>query len=194
MLPSAIAPRLLFATLTLTLCVVCVVSLAMFVNSRMVIDRFVDASVELRRDNLSAQLEARLTQATAALEREIDGLMRDRRIADLQRALDESAAEIASISGIRVLDTDGEVIASAGDATGLSASPSGVTWQTERVVASRDIALGGNRLGALSLAFSLEPFNREIDAFRARQLEIRRDWRTDATAWVVITSLIMSLE
>ncbi|MEO0345262.1 MAG: EAL domain-containing protein [Pseudomonadota bacterium] len=193
MLPRAIAPRLLFATLTLTLCVVCVVSLAMFVNSRMVIDRFVDASVELRRDNLSAQLEARLTQATGALEREIDGLMRDQRIADLQRALDESAAEIASISGIRVLDTEGEVIASAGDAAGLSASQSSVAWQADRVVATRDIALAGNRLGALSLAFSLEPFNREIDAFRTRQLEIRRDWRTDATAWVVITSLVMAL-
>ena len=193
MLPRAIAPRLLFATLTLTLCVVCVVSLAMFVNSRMVIDRFVDASVELRRDNLSAQLEARLTQATAALEREIDGLMRDRRLADLQRALDESAAEIASISGIRVLDTDGQVIASAGDATGLSAPQAGVTWQSDRVVASRDIILVGDRLGALSLAFSLDAFNREIAAFRARQIEIRRDWRTDATAWVVITSLAMAL-
>ncbi|MEO1321033.1 MAG: hypothetical protein AAFV30_10760, partial [Pseudomonadota bacterium] len=90
MLPRAIAPRLLFATLTLTLCVVCVVSLAMFVNSRMVIDRFVDASVELRRDNLSAQLEARLTQATAALEREIDA-------AEFHAGIDEAVDDHATV-------------------------------------------------------------------------------------------------
>ena len=193
MIPRALAPRLLFATLTLTLCVVCVVSLALFANSRMVINRFLNDSVDLRRDFLKAQLERRVDDVTGAMEREIDGLMRDRRIGDLQRALDESAAEIAGVSAIRVFENSGEIVGSSGDASNLRLAPPGVAWYPEQMVLVREVALSGERLGTLALSVSLDALNRELGAFRARQLEVRADWRTDATTWVVIASLLMAI-
>ena len=96
-LPQRLAPRLVVGTLAITLGVVCVVALALYANRRMIVDRFLNDSVDLRRDYLERQMEGRAEQAVASLEREIDGLARAKQFSDLQRALDESAGVIPDV-------------------------------------------------------------------------------------------------
>ena len=195
MLPKALAPRFLLATLALTLSVVCVVSLALFANSRIIVDRFLNDSVELRRSNLARQLEGRLQQAADAAEWEIDGLIRDRRMADLQVALDETAASLPDLVAIRVFDSNGGQVAGVGNAGEAPTAPTatGMSWQPDSVLVSEPIALGGEALGSLSMQFSLANFDRQLDAFRQQQVDVREEWQTNATIWVIMTSLILAL-
>ena len=193
MLPKALAPRLLIATLALTLTLVCAVTLALFANTGIIVKRFLDESVELRRVNLQREMQSRASQATAGLEREIDELIRDSRLSQVQRSLDESTREIRDIQYVLVLDPNGQIIASAGEA--LPSAPAfrepQDLWGDTQLSVVRNITLAGANLGQLQTAFSLADFNRQIEGFRSELLEARRDYRRSATMWVVLTALFM---
>lgn len=182
-------------TLALTLSVVCVVSLALFANTRIIVDRFLNDSVELRRTYLVAQLESRLWQGINATEREIDGLIRDNRIADLQTALEETSSSIKDLVYIQVLDAENNLIGAAGDLEGptVALSAPGLIWQQDNVLVTEPITLGGTSLGTLVMGFSLQGFNRQLAAFREQQTAARQEWQTNATIWVIVTSLVLAL-
>ncbi|MEM6819241.1 MAG: EAL domain-containing protein [Pseudomonadota bacterium] len=195
-LPQRLAPRLVVGTLAITLGVVCVVSLALFANSRLIVDRFLNDSVDLRRDYLERQIESRAQQSTAALEREIDALARDQRFADLQRALDESASIIPDVTLIQAVDTEGKLLASAGRLpTGqnvLTGEP-GVSWERNAFTVTQNIIQSGVNHGRLRLRFSLDGMTEQLRAFENSQLLARRDWQVEATRWVLLSSLLMAL-
>lgn len=188
-LPQRLAPRLVVGTLAITLGVVCVVSLALFANSRMIVDRFLNDSVDLRRDYLERQIESRAQQSTAALEREIDALARDQRFADLQRALDESASIIPDVILIQAVDSEGKLLASAGrlpaGQMGLTGEP-GVSWERDAFTVTQNIIQSGVNHGRLRLRFSLDGMTEQLRAFENSQLLARRDWQVEATRWVLL--------
>ncbi|MEO0575890.1 MAG: diguanylate cyclase, partial [Pseudomonadota bacterium] len=196
LIPKALAPKLLAGTLAVTLAVVCVMSIALFANSAWIVDRFLNDSVQSRSENLAQQFELQAIQAIASLEREIDSLARDRRFSDLQRSLDESASELTSARSIQAFDTQGALIGAAGTITPAAPLPqteSPVQWQPDALLLSRDIVLSGRNYGQLRMAFSLTAYQSALEAFRERQLSARRGWQSNATMWVLITSLIVAL-
>ncbi|MEL7022389.1 MAG: EAL domain-containing protein [Pseudomonadota bacterium] len=195
-LPQRLAPRLVVGTLAITLGVVCVVALALYANSRMIVDRFLNDSVDLRRDYLERQMEGRAEQAVASLEREIDGLARAKQFSDLQRALDESAGVIPDVLLIQAVDTEGNLLGSAGrlpKTAPVLASDSGIRWGDDVLTITREITLSGVTYGQLRLQFSLSAINQQLARFEQSQLLARRDWQLEATRWVLLSSLLMAL-
>ena len=195
-LPQRLAPRLVVGTLAITLGVVCVVALAVYANSRMIVDRFLNDSVDLRRDYLERQMEGRAEQAVASLEREIDGHARATQFSDLQRALDESAGVIPDVLLIQAVDTEGNLLGSAGrlpKTAPVLASDSGIRWGDDVLTITREITLSGVTYGQLRLQFSLSAINQQLARFEQSQLLARRDWQLEATRWVLLSSLLMAL-
>ncbi|MEL7309966.1 MAG: EAL domain-containing protein [Pseudomonadota bacterium] len=195
-LPQRLAPRLVVGTLAITLGVVCVVALALYANSRMIVDRFLNDSVDLRRDYLERQMEGRAEQAVATLEREIDGLARAKQFADLQRALDESAGVIPDVLVIQAVDSGGNLLGSAGRMTNVApvvANDSSIQWGADVLTITREISLSGVSYGQLRLQFSLATINQQLARFEQSQLLARRDWQLEATRWVLLSSLLMAL-
>lgn len=192
LLPKALAPRLLAATLILTACIVCVVSLAVFAHSRLIVDQFLNDSVELRRANLERMLDGRVQQISATLEREIDGQLSDGRLADMQRSLDESVSEIAHFIFVRVTSREGELLGQAGDtAQAPVVGETGIMRLEQLVVVTRDVLQSGQRLGTMQVGYSLQGFRAELNAYRAQQVEAREEWQRNATLWIIVTSLLM---
>ncbi|MEN7343310.1 MAG: EAL domain-containing protein [Pseudomonadota bacterium] len=191
--PRALAPRLFFSALMLTMAMVCAAILVLYANTNYIIDRFLNDSVAQRRQTLTQSFEIRAGQATTSLEREIDGLLRDRRIADLKRSIDESVEDLASLDRVFVLDNQSSIIA--GSSTGAPdlSRDGNLIWTVDRLISRRSIILNGERLGLLQLEFSLADFNRELEVFADRQREIRSGWRQRATIWAIAVSLIVAL-
>ncbi|MEM8549087.1 MAG: diguanylate cyclase, partial [Pseudomonadota bacterium] len=196
LIPQELAPRLLAGTLKLTLVVVCVVSLALFTNSAIIVDRFLEDSVALRGETLKAEFEERSQQAVASLEREVDSLVRDGRLGDLQSSLEESRVEFGHALALQVFDGDGMLIAAAGPVgpdQRLKPIDADIVWQATRLRIDRSIILGGQTYGALRAAFTLTGLNQQLEAYREHQLSVRAEWESDATRWVLATSLILAL-
>ncbi len=190
--PKALAPRLLVATLILTASIVCIVSLAVFAHSRLIVDRFLNDSIELRRSYLAELLNDRVQQVSSTLEREIDGQLRDGRLGDLQRSIDETTGELSELRFTLVTNKVGEIVGQAGEAIDAQAtSVVGTEWQTGQILVTREIQFGGQKYGTLQIGYSLQGFNAALDAYRVQQIQARQDWQSSASLWIVITSLLM---
>ena len=195
-MPTSLAPRLFVGTLAITLALICVVAYALLASNRMIVDRFLNDSVAQRAEFLERELETRADQATAALEREIDGLARSARFADLQRSLDESAADIAGVRRIQVVDPSGRLLGAAGLFSGdreVVALEPGKHWTDAGLTVARRVTLGGENFGVLYVEFSRGEISTELEQFRAHQLLVRSDWQVSATRWVLLSSIVLAL-
>ena len=191
--PRALAPRLFFSALMLTMAMVCAAILVLYANTNYIIDRFLNDSVAQRRQTLTQSFEIRAGQATTSLEREIDGLLRDKRIGDLKRSIDESVDDLGPLERVFVLDNQSSIIA--GSTTGAPdlSRDGNLVWTVDKLISRRSIVLNGERLGTLQLEFSLADFNNQLAVFADRQREIRSGWRQRATIWAIAVSLIVAL-
>ncbi|MEM9173221.1 MAG: EAL domain-containing protein [Pseudomonadota bacterium] len=193
--PRPLAHRLLAGTLMLTLAVVCVVSLALFANGRLIVDRFLNDSVTSNGINLESEFELRARQAATSLEREVDNLARDGRLADLQTSLDESVSELGNIDAVQFIATDGRVAGAAGNADGRPIAPvdEASVWSDSALRIDRTVLLDGTAYGELRIAFSLDALNAQKAQFREQQIGVRAQWQSSATSRVLLTSLVVAL-
>lgn len=196
-LPKALAPRLFVGALTLTLTLVWLAILVLYGNTSNIIDRFMNDSVELRRQSLTQEFELRAEQARASLEREIDGLLRDRRLRDLSRSIDESVQELPALEAVSVFSADGKPIAStetaAIAATAQIQADASFTWKGQQLITEQPIVLGGDRLGRLRLTFSSDEIEQQLALYAGKQAEARQHWQQRATIWSIAISLFVAL-
>ncbi|MEL7296030.1 MAG: EAL domain-containing protein [Pseudomonadota bacterium] len=193
LLPQALAPRLFFGALMVTLAMVCAAILILYANTNSIIDRFLNDSIDSRRQTLTQQFEVRANQAMLSLEREIDGLLRDDRINDVQRSIDESVSDLPQLDAAFVFDRQNQLVASTSNRPAAPVSDAAATWTDNRLTVRREILLGSRQLGELQLDFSLAGLNQQVANFAARQQQTRLAWRQRATLWTIGVSLLAAL-
>ncbi|MFK8052604.1 MAG: EAL domain-containing protein [Woeseiaceae bacterium] len=192
-LPQALAPRLFFGAMSLTMTMVCLAVFVLYANTDNIIDRFLNDSIELRRQSLTQDFETRVRQATSSLEREIDGLVRDARMDDLRISIEESIRDLDFLAGATVLDNRGNTVFSTGATIPGIRADSTTTWFSDILVSRRNITLNGETFGELRLGFSLAIIKQQLATFSAGQQAARQQWQTRAILWTVGISLIVAL-
>lgn len=192
-LPKALAPRLFFGAMMLTMAMVCVAILVLYANVDNIIDRFLNDSVELRRQSLVQEFETRAEQASISLERELDSLVRDARQDDLGRSINESVEDLSALTGVYVFATNGALNVGSDTQPKVVDTEQAMSWAADRLVTRRSIILNGDLLGHLQLEFSLQDLNQQLTAFSTQQLEVRRQWQQRATLLTIGISLLVAL-
>lgn len=185
-MPRTLLPKYLLTTLSLALGIVCLVTLALYVNFNRLADELVEAGVEPKDAILKTRLEERAAASMRSLERELDGPLAANDRATLAELLDEVGDGARSLVGLSVLDPNGASIAR----WGLDADPpagavlDGDRWSENALYLSYRIRLGGDDLGELHGRFSLAERDQDLAAFE-RDLEAIEDrYRRRAAIWI----------
>ncbi len=189
-------PKYLATAIALSVAIVCTVAGLLLFNYNRLAGELSEAGVAQKEELLTRQFEARVLEAVAALEREVDAPLAAGDRITVAAMLQEAMADLDVLRGLAVLDAEDRPVMSVGEPIEPSAAVLALGapyWGEGNLVAVRPIRAGDETVGELQAVFAQTEVRRGIAGFRDRLETVTRDHRNRAVAGLLIFTVLILL-
>ncbi|MEJ2602127.1 MAG: EAL domain-containing protein [Gammaproteobacteria bacterium] len=188
-------PKYLVTAIALSVAIVGIVAAVLTVNYNHLAQELSEAGLAQKEELLSRQFEARVLDAVASLEREVDAALAAGDLEAVRESLKETLADLDMLRGLTVIDADERRLLVSGkpvDPEEAVLALGAPYWGDSSVVAVQPIRYAGETVGELQAEFSQDEVVEGIAAFRDRlQMVNAEHRRRTAIGLGLFTTLIV---
>ncbi len=188
-------PKYLATAIGLSIAIVGTVAVVLTINYNHLAEELTEAGLQQKEELLSRQFEARVLDAVASLEREVDAPLAAGDLETVRESLDETLGDLGMARGLTVTDTEDRRLLVLGEPIGTEEAVLALGapyWAERSVVVVQPIRYARETVGELQAEFAQDEVLQGIAAFRERLQTVNAEHRRSAALGLgLFTALIV---